>query len=499
MKYERQPELPMSEEELAAVEYLKEAENDSPFELDPEQPKVIPDDRLQSARDRDRILYSSAFRRLSGVTQVISPSGRHPTHNRLTHTLEVAQIGKSIAKRLVNHPSLGYDYENNKERLDTFGGLDPTVVEAAALAHDLGHPPFGHVAETVLNEQVSKAYTPCGGFEGNAQSFRILTELSVKHSTLRGLNLTRGTLSAVSKYPWTRHQNTKKQGKWGAYPTESVPLDWSREHLPAELRRGRPNTTDGENQSFDRDIRTLEAQIMDWADDVAYAVHDLEDFYRVGVVPFDRVHIDQKEMERALQSHFDKRGISENQAEQQRSQQALKWIVDQGYFRGPYIGTREDRAALRSFTSSMVALCIQNASVQIDDTLGPRLVLPEFLERVITLLKDILWHYVIDGKALSAQRIGQRAIIEKLFDALCVVGAEKIDMPTGKVTEKFKEALHLYPTFNLELIDLSGRDDAMIVRSAADVISGLTEAQAVDMYQRVTGHTLGSALDPIIG
>ncbi len=125
--------------------------------------------------------------------------------------------------------------------------------------------------------------------------------------------------------------------------------------------------------------------------------------------------------------------------------------------------------------------------------------LPDFLQRVITLLKDILWHYVIDGKALSAQRLGQRAIIETIFDALCVVGTEKIDSATGRATEKFKEALHLYPTFNLNLIELSKNDDAMIARSAADVISGLTEAQAVDMYHRITGHTLGSALDPIIG
>ncbi|MDQ3657405.1 MAG: HD domain-containing protein, partial [Chloroflexota bacterium] len=127
---------------------------------------------------------------MSGVTQVISPGGNYPTHNRLTHTLEVAHIAKSIALTLlhrhgVDHPAI-----------QKGGGLDPDVVEAASLAHDIGHPPFGHVTEEILRDLLREKTN--WGFEGNAQSFRILTTLSVKDDTFPGLDLTRATLSAVS-------------------------------------------------------------------------------------------------------------------------------------------------------------------------------------------------------------------------------------------------------------------------------------------------------------
>ena len=156
------------------------------------------DQRDPGQRDRDRILYTSAFRRLAGITQVAAPSEPYAVHNRLTHSLEVAQIGRRLAERLLA--------EAEALRLDV-SNLNPDVVEAAALAHDLGHPPFGHIAEDELDHLVrvaSSGNDDLEGFGGNAQSFRIVTYLAVRHERFPGLNLTAATLDAILKYPWLR-------------------------------------------------------------------------------------------------------------------------------------------------------------------------------------------------------------------------------------------------------------------------------------------------------
>jgi len=173
------------------------------------------DQRGAGQRDRDRILYSSAFKRLNGVTQVVAASEGTIFHNRLTHSLKVAQLGRRLAEHLL-------DQKGEREKAEAWGGLDPEVVDAAGLAHDLGHPPFGHIAEKALDDLVTNPSSAGlgdiprnpDGFEGNAQTFRILTWLSAHHETkYPGLNLTRATLDATLKYPWPRNLQGSPEDK----------------------------------------------------------------------------------------------------------------------------------------------------------------------------------------------------------------------------------------------------------------------------------------------
>jgi dGTPase len=435
----------------------REQRQHNPFNSDGNKPG---DRRTSFQVDRDRILYSSAFRRLAQVTQVVTAQEGHVFHNRLTHSLKVAQVARRLSERLIaEQPHIAVK----------IGGINPDVVESAALAHDLGHPPFGHTAEEEL-DACALQHGLEDGFEGNAQSFRILTRLAIHRVDYYGLNLTRATLNAVLKYPWLRNKNrnSKQWRKYSVYDLDRNAFEFVRS----------PHDTS----------QSIEASIMDFADDITYSVHDLEDFYLAGLIPLELLATERDELERFtarwLRERPDNRVAHIVKDCPQRFQSFLNATYN---LKGQYhAGSFEQKAQIKRISSQLIQTYIY--SVSLSETYGDRGYLKYDLakEEELKFLQRIVWSYVISNPRLATQRYGQKRIIRTLFEIyLEAILAEDISVIPSR--------------FIREYLELNDRGDGSFLqqktRMAVDIVASLSEAEASIQYRRLTGLGQGSFLD----
>lgn len=415
------------------------------------------DQRAESGRDRDRILYSSAFHRLAGITQVVRAGEADYFHTRQQHTIKVAQVGRRLAEFCIGKDSL----------LAEAWGMDPEVVEAACLAHDLGHPPFGHIGEYTLNDLVEEA-GDLDGFEGNAQSFRILTRIGVRFDDTPGFDLTRATLAATLKYPWFRERKQPgRSKKWSAYASDRRDFQFARAHHRGD------------------DRQTAEAALMDWADDIAYSVHDLEDFHRAGAMPWHLIFSGRgaaKLVDQALKSWYD--APTDGRARLEAAVESLANYIDAWdvLHQETYDGSRDHRVALRALTSTLIGRYVQATSLN-PELSGLPVLRGVEEEAEVLILKQITRQYVISSPTLLAQQHGQQIIVRGLFRAIM----------DGAVAEKGRPGF-LPPRFAY----LWEAAEGSVPRFAADCVSSMSEGQAIALHGRLYGTAAGSVMDPLI-
>ncbi|MBN9644248.1 deoxyguanosinetriphosphate triphosphohydrolase [Corynebacterium mendelii] len=343
------------------------------------------DHRGAFARDRARVLHSAAFRRLADKTQVVGPRDGDTPRTRLTHSLEVAQIARAIGEGV---------------------GADGDLCELAGLVHDIGHPPYGHNGENELNILAQD----CGGFEGNAQTLRILTFLEPKILTpdgeSEGLNLTRASLDASCKYPWGRLDQTgSPRRKYGAYDTDLPILHW--------VRQGHENTTP-----------CLEAQCMDWADDVAYCVHDVEDGILAGRITlkvlWDFVELAALADRGAAAFGGDPADLLEA-ADRLRQLDTVARAAD-------FDGSLAGLATLKKLTSELVGRYVGAAVAATVERAGHtplgrmhgRLVRPPQAQAEVVLLKTIAVLYVMSSPSHTHRQDRQRERLARVYDYLAL-------------------------------------------------------------------------------
>lgn len=417
----------------------------------------VPDQRRQFERDRDRVLYSSAFHRLAGITQVVRVGEEDVFHTRQQHSYKVAQIGRRLAQKCIRE----------QDDIARKFGVDEEVVEAACLAHDLGHPPFGHHGEQILDELLTGECNDYDGFEGNAQSFRIVTKLSVRFAQIYGHDLTRATLAACLKYPWVRDKdNPSRSKKWSVYRLEEKEFRFAREH-------------------FDHDIPSAEASIMDCADDIAYSVHDLEDFHRCRAIPWHQILMDNScrdnIIDRAIDDWYERPGDA-----REKLTAAFDDLTElsggfEPLFYEQYDGTRPQRQMLRTLTSGLISRFVQKVTLRAVDGVAE---IAEEEAILIRLLKQITRDYIISTPNLCAQQRGYGNIIRFIFREI----TSSVDSRAPRVPDFLPSRVHY----------LWGISERSPGRFAADCIASLTERETLALYARLSGTSGGSVLDPIV-
>jgi len=387
-------------------------------------------ERSAFERDRARVLHSAALRRLAFKTQVVGPATDDFVRNRLTHSLEVAQVGRELGKAL---------------------GCDPDVVDAACLAHDLGHPPFGHNGEAVLDEVAAS----CGGFEGNAQTLRVLTRLEPKafgaDGRSVGLNLTRATLDAATKYPWARGEAPDASGKFGVYADDAEVFRWLREG-------SQPNR------------RCVEAQVMDFADDVAYSVHDVEDAVVAGRVELG-----------ALDDPATRGTVADivrdwylPSMDRPRVEAALDRLARLPWWVRGYDGSRRASAALKDLTSQLIGRFCMGVEAATRDAFGrgpmtryaADLVVPSAIREEVLVLKGVAAAFVMTAEDRRPEYDLQQAVLRELVEALQQTAPGSLRPEYVRDWDR-------------------AADDGARLRVVLDQVASLTDASAWAWHQRL--------------
>lgn len=394
--------------------------------------------RSPYVRDRARVIHSSGWRRLAAKTQVLSPTaGIDFARNRLTHSLEVAQIGRELATSL---------------------GVDEDIVDTACLAHDLGHPPFGHNGERALDRWM----TGFGGFEGNAQTLRILARLETKRFNEAGesvgLNLTRATLDASCKYPWSLSEAVERLAqpidhspKFGYFDDDAPVYEWLRSGAPARQK-------------------SAEAQIMDLSDDVAYSVHDFEDAIVGGFI--DPELLNSRSGHHSLIEQVRDWAGNDFSAEQLAS--AFDRIASLDTWLTQWDGSRKDQAQLKNFTSDLIGRFARASitatreaagSAQIA-RYGASVVVPPHVSEEIAVLKGIVAAYVMASGRRQPTYRRQRDLLTELLEMLWETEALHIEVP---FQHDFRRA----------------RTESAARRVIVDQVASLTDQGAIAWHQRL--------------
>jgi dGTPase len=449
--------------------------------------------------DRDRIVSSPFFARLGGVTQVISPGGTGLlVHNRLTHSLKVAQVGRAIAERLL---------VRNADLLEKLGGCDPDVVEAAALAHDLGHPPFGHLGERVLDQLARQRLRLRDGFEGNAQSYRIVTSTEIRGEATIGLNLTAATRAAILKYPWTRRTHPEPHPrymdppprgaaappddpyggslKFGAYSTEIEDMRQARAPFAGRVADWQ---------------QTVEASVMDTADDIAYAIHDLEDVHRVGVLQPGSVAAELTAWQRhpdaltgpgsaieSLRRHLHRKDswVASDDAFAAAVEVVRAELVD-GLLAAPFDGSLEAEALVAAFSATWTRRLVESIEVVEQPAVrsGHVLLAPEQWHEV-QILKFVQNRFVLARPDLALHQRGQARLLASLVEALLawLTDPDEVERLPRRIQDLVELAEAELPEGTRDRLNRARG------RAVIDFVGGLTDSQAVGLMDALSGRS----------
>jgi dGTPase len=442
------------------------------------------------AKDYARIVHSPSFRKLQGKTQLIPAGENYFFRTRLTHSLEVAEIATRIAHRLNNLPDLG-DYK-----------LDYDLITCAALLHDIGHPPFGHSGEEALNEKMAEHEL---SFEGNAQTLRLVTRLENRlgqrnpvagvYEDPRGLNLTVGTLAGILKYDkaWQRPRGPLKGDPKivkAYYPEERETVRLLKERLRVQ----------GEQ------LYTIECQIMDFADDIAYSAYDLEDTLEASIVtPFDlpAVHEDMlgritDDVNVQIAKRYGDRVITRKDVLRELAK-VFGTILDFAHpdnynmkrwlDRVVFVGRSHNEAQLhaknpllrRQFLETLIEGNIESVRADLDAQRPFMSVLRPQPDRLLTMecMKAFNYHKVIASRKLQIPHFRAKHIVKTLFDALC-------DDISGVLLSDIERA---------QLAKYKKRDDRRRMRIICDVIAGFTDREAVKLFNRLNSGNDMSVFD----